>query len=44
MTVKELAEILKEFDPNAEVYITGGDGDYAISCAEKDKHGDCALH
>ena len=43
MTVKELKELLKQFSDDAEVYITGGDGDYSISHVEQDEHGDCAL-
>ena len=43
MTVKELKELLEQFSDDAEVYITGGDGDYRISKVEKDEHEDCAL-
>ncbi len=43
MKIKELMEILKEFEPDAEVYISGGDGDFAISHAKKDENGDCVL-
>ena len=43
MKVKELKELLERFSDDAEVYITGGDGDYCISKVEKDEHEDCAL-
>ena len=43
MKVKELKVLLERFSDDAEVYITGGDGDYSISNVEKDEHEDCAL-
>lgn len=43
MTVKELIDKLEDFSDDAEVYITGGDGDYCISHVEQDEHGDCSL-
>lgn len=43
MKVKELIEQLKQFDENAEVYVSGDDGNFEISKVEQDNVGDVAI-
>ena len=43
MTVKELIERLKEFEPDAEVVMEGDGREYCISETEKDSFGNCIL-
>lgn len=43
MKVNDLIENLKQFDGDAEVYVSGCDGDYEINHVEKDNNGDAVI-
>lgn len=43
MKVKELIEKLKQFDENAEVYVSGDDGNFELNHVEQDNVGDVAI-
>ena len=42
MKVKELIEQLTQFNEDAEVYVSGDDGNFEINHVEKDNVGDVA--
>jgi hypothetical protein len=46
MTVQELMEVLKNLDPNKEVWIHNGEWDSydRLNCAEMDEDGDLVLY